>query len=302
MSGGEARSPSPRDDALERAADFALFGAGDGHGPHGLPTGSEAAGIGGSVGGAPSWSAREIESFEHAIALLATDDALARSAGARAAEAPPAALVARLHELAAAMHDEPRTRPTRPARRPTHPTPAPSAAPDPLPLAFPAPRAPRRDWLVAAASIAFGAAATWALLDAGRTREQPTATDPAAFLTAHPTAVHWPWTPTADEHVVAPVSGEAYFDPSTGDGLLVIDGLAPNDPNAEQYQLWIFDERRDERYPVDGGVFDVPASGHAVVPIHAKLAVARPTLFAVTVERPGGVVVSERRIALVARP
>jgi len=39
-----------------------------------------------------------------------------------------------------------------------------------------------------------------------------------------------------------------------------------------------------------------------LVPIEAKLRVQKPTLFAVTVEKPGGVVVSDqKRIALVAK-
>ncbi|MGL4551943.1 MAG: anti-sigma factor domain-containing protein, partial [Gemmataceae bacterium] len=83
------------------------------------------------------------------------------------------------------------------------------------------------------------------------------------------------------------------------EGYLRLDGLPPNDPRVSQYQLWIFDADRDERYPVDGGVFDVPAAG-AVVPIRAKLGVGRPTLFAVTRERPGGVVVSDRRAVVLA--
>ena len=45
---------------------------------------------------------------------------------------------------------------------------------------------------------------------------------------------------------------------------------------------------------VDGGVFDVPSTGEVIVPITAKLRVGGATLFAVTVERPGGVVVSRR--------
>ena len=53
---------------------------------------------------------------------------------------------------------------------------------------------------------------------------------------------------------------------------------------------------------VDGGVFDVPACGSVVLPIKAKLEVKQPTLFAVTVEKPGGVVVSDRRIAILAKP
>jgi len=83
-----------------------------------------------------------------------------------------------------------------------------------------------------------------------------------------------------------------------------IGGLAANDPGEFQYQLWIFDQGRDERFPVDGGVFDVPSGAdEVIVPISAKLDVDRPYLFAVTVEKPGGVVVSSReRIAILAQP
>lgn len=54
-------------------------------------------------------------------------------------------------------------------------------------------------------------------------------------------------------------------------GYMRFTGLAANDPSESQYQLWIFDGERDDRYPIDGGVFDVPASGEVVVPIAAKL-------------------------------
>ena len=76
-----------------------------------------------------------------------------------------------------------------------------------------------------------------------------------------------------------------------------------NDPTQFQYQLWIFDKDRDDKYPVDGGVFDVGPDGEVVVKISAKLHVNEPVLFAVTVEQPGGVVVSDRsRIAVTAAP
>ncbi len=62
-----------------------------------------------------------------------------------------------------------------------------------------------------------------------------------------------------------------------------------------QYQLWIFDAARDDRYPVDGGVFDVPPGrDELIVPMHPTLAVSRAVAFAITVEQPGGVVVSGR--------
>ena len=79
-------------------------------------------------------------------------------------------------------------------------------------------------------------------------------------------------------------------------------GLAKNDPKSVQYQLWIFDKDRDDKYPVDGGVFDVNGDD-VIVPIKAQLAVNTPVLFAVTAEKPGGVVVSKReRIVIAAKP
>ena len=53
--------------------------------------------------------------------------------------------------------------------------------------------------------------------------------------------------------------------------------------------------------PIDGGVFDVPAGvGEHVVRIEAKLQVLRPQAFAITLEKPGGVVVSDGPLLVVA--
>jgi len=87
-------------------------------------------------------------------------------------------------------------------------------------------------------------------------------------------------------------------------GFMRIAGLEPNDRAVAQYQLWIFDADRDDAYPVDGGVFDVTPNerGEVIVPIEAKLQVHKAKLFAITVEKPGGVVVSKReRIVLTAK-
>ena len=77
--------------------------------------------------------------------------------------------------------------------------------------------------------------------------------------------------------------------------------MPPNDPSQEQYQLWIIDPERDAE-PIDGGVFDVASSGEVVVPIQAKLKVLKPAAFAITIEKPGGVVVStQERLPLLAQ-
>jgi hypothetical protein len=96
------------------------------------------------------------------------------------------------------------------------------------------------------------------------------------------------------------VTGDAVWDPVTQKGFLHFVGLASNDPSSSQYQIWIFDAARDSRYPVDGGVFDVPAiADDVVIPINAALGVSKVAAFAVTVEKPGGVVVSARQHVVV---
>lgn len=102
------------------------------------------------------------------------------------------------------------------------------------------------------------------------------------------------WTPTKDPLGKA-ATGEVVWNKELQKGTMRFSGLAKNDPTRAQYQLWIFDKTRDEKYPVDGGVFDVDSeTGDVIVPIRATLAVNAPVLFAVTLERPGGVVVSKR--------
>lgn len=110
------------------------------------------------------------------------------------------------------------------------------------------------------------------------------------------------WTATPDPAATG-ASGDVVWSPSKQKGFMRFKGLAPNDPTKTQYQLWIFDKTRDEKFPVDGGVFDVGSNGEVIVTISPKLKVNDPTLFAVTVEAPGGVVVSKReRIVVTAAP
>jgi len=110
------------------------------------------------------------------------------------------------------------------------------------------------------------------------------------------------WAPAGDP-AGREVKGDVVWDARTQTGYMRFVGLRRNDPSNEQYQLWIFDGRRDERYPVDGGVFDVRGDGdEVIVPIRAGLPVGSPLAFAVTIERPGGVVVSDRsRVVVIAR-
>ncbi|MEM9597317.1 MAG: anti-sigma factor, partial [Acidobacteriota bacterium] len=123
----------------------------------------------------------------------------------------------------------------------------------------------------------------------------------AVFVDAASDLLSLPWTATEDP-AASGAGGDVVWSPERQQGFMRFTGLEVNDPGEFQYQLWIFDGTRDDRYPIDGGVFDVTTSGEVVVPIDAKLNVRQPALFAVTIEAPGGVVVSGRdRIVTLAQ-
>lgn len=107
------------------------------------------------------------------------------------------------------------------------------------------------------------------------------------------------------------ITGQVEWSDADDQGFMVIEGLAANDPDDYQYQLWIFDAERPtgdlpdmalpgldilSQRPVDGGVFDAAPdkNGKLIVPINPAITVGKAAIFAITAERPGGVVVSDR--------
>lgn len=198
-----------------------------------------------------------------------------------------------------------------PAAAPT--APSQGAAPPVVSLASRRPRAVL-PWLAAAACLALAGGGWWQALRVDPLTLSKTdwrlpaielpAPSPAerrAELLESPSIVRSGWTATADPAAKG-ATGDVVWDNEAQRGYMRFAGLARNDPTREQYQLWIFDGEKDDRYPVDGGVFDVKTDGEdVIVEIDAKLRVEAPTLFAITVEKPGGVVVSDRkRIVLTA--
>lgn len=157
--------------------------------------------------------------------------------------------------------------------------------------------------LAAAAVLVIGA--FFALLDASGDRVVPRNEKErlSQFLAKTRDVVRRSFAPGPDPSGAGErVAGEVVWSPAEQRGYLSFRGLPRNDPKSSCYQLWIFDRERDERYPIDGGVFDCGGE-EVVVPIDAKIRVGDPTLFAVTVERPGGVVVSAREhIVAIAQP
>jgi len=171
-------------------------------------------------------------------------------------------------------------------------------------------RAQRRGWYAAAACLLLAIAGWWPRLahlasdvahgisplqaDAERGREH-------LLKSGGEHVGRWAW--THESGLVADVRGEVVWDGERQEGYLTLSGLEPNAPAGGQYQLWIFDAARDDRYPVDGGVFDVPVHTQSMtVPIRPALRVSQPVAFAVTLEPVGGVVVSDRsRLMALAR-
>jgi len=171
--------------------------------------------------------------------------------------------------------------------------PAAASAASPRTAAHRPRRHPAVTWFAVAASILVVVGASWWIL---RGRLPPTPAPTLAALRAEliasaadATPLAWKATPEAPG-----ASGDVVWSPSAQRGYMRFVGVLPNDPTRTQYQLWIFDRTRDQAFPVDGGVFDVTSTGEVIVPITAKLHVDDATLFAVTIERPGGVVVSRR--------
>lgn len=147
----------------------------------------------------------------------------------------------------------------------------------------------------------LGWAAAAVLLLVPRLAQEPAPLDPVAELQAAQDLEFWDWSSTEDPAGQG-VTGEVAWSDALHSGFMRFEGLPQNDPTVEQYQLWVFDADRPAEHPVDGGVFDA-SEGTTLVPIDAKLQVDQPTLFAITLERPGGVVVSSReRLLLVANP
>lgn len=145
------------------------------------------------------------------------------------------------------------------------------------------------------------------------TGDLPPAEQRAALVASADDLVRVAWAPQDDPAVIESEGdagdengphGDVVWSDATQSGYMRFRGLKANDPTVEQYQLWVFDAERNADHPVDGGVFDIVAADgeEQIVPINAKLSITKATLFAITVEKPGGVVVSDRsRLPLLAQ-
>lgn len=161
------------------------------------------------------------------------------------------------------------------------------ASPAPSPVAAPG----RRPWLQMFAMTGMLAAAGLLLMLTWQRPPSP----PAArshLLAADTANVRLDWhkgpSPKAGE-----VQGDVVWSDTRQEGYLRFLGLPPL-TTTQQYQLWIVDAARTGA-PVDGGLFELPDSGEAIVPIQARLPIRHAVAFVVTIEDRGGVVVSKQQ-------
>lgn len=123
----------------------------------------------------------------------------------------------------------------------------------------------------------------------------------ASLMQNAPDLIRIPFQGAGGDFEVA--GGEIVWSDLRQEGYMTLENIPANDPQRAQYQLWIVDPSRDE-IPVDGGVFDVPASGSpVVVPVESKLRISKPAAFVITLEQPGGVVRSKQEtVVAIAKP
>lgn len=163
---------------------------------------------------------------------------------------------------------------------------------------------PGSGWLAWTGWLAAAAAVVFAVVVALNRPAPPSIDD---FLRNAPDLVRAQWGDW-DSPEIPGVKGEVVWSDDRQTGYMRFTGLPANNPDQEQYQLWIVDERglvdpTGQSARISGGVFDVPSDGGPVlVPINPAIKVGKAQLFAVTIEKPGGTWVSDmtRRVSIAA--
>ena len=110
--------------------------------------------------------------------------------------------------------------------------------------------------------------------------------------------VEYPWYSKQSDFAMA--KGDIIWSNKSQKGFIKISGMPVNDPLKNQYQIWIIDPLKYKQ-PVDGGVFNINATDQdIIIPINPKLPILNAKAFAITLEQPGGVVVSSQELILTA--
>ena len=110
--------------------------------------------------------------------------------------------------------------------------------------------------------------------------------------------VEYPWYSKTSDFALT--KGDIVWSNESQKGFIKISGMPVNDPSKNQYQIWIIDPIKYKQ-PVDGGIFNITDAGRdIIIPINPKLPISNAKGFAITIEQPGGVVVSSQELILTA--
>jgi hypothetical protein len=152
-------------------------------------------------------------------------------------------------------------------------------------------------WFIAAAAVVFAFVSQKPDVVQEAPKVQLTATELRDELLKLDDTVRLDWTATKDPAADG-ASGDIVWNTKQQKGFMSFKNLAQNMADENCYQLWIF--VKNQKHPIDGGIFDITKTDQ-LIPIDAKLEVSELVQFAITVEPPGGVVVSDQeRIPLLA--
>ncbi|MBA2621112.1 MAG: anti-sigma factor [Acidobacteria bacterium] len=123
-----------------------------------------------------------------------------------------------------------------------------------------------------------------------QTREQ--------LLASAPDVVQKSWT---FEEKDKKVFGDVVWSNALQKGFVRLRDMPALDPNRETYQLWIVDEARGKKAPVNAGIFNVGQAGEVLVPINAQLRIIKPKSFAISKEKAGSAVSKPSRIVAIVK-
>ena len=110
----------------------------------------------------------------------------------------------------------------------------------------------------------------------------------------------WERSPESDLPWAVAAEGELIWSQKLQCGLIRVKGLPPNDPQREQYQVWIRDSHRPHDHPIGAGVFNVGPSDEAVLLIHPRIVVHAHDRFFISREPSGGSILPCGRMLLTA--
>ncbi len=127
-------------------------------------------------------------------------------------------------------------------------------------------------------------------LSAAQTREQ--------LLASAPDVVQKSWTFEEEDKKVF---GDVVWSNALQKGFVRLRDMPALDPSRETYQLWIIDEVRGKKAPVNAGIFNVGQAGEILVPINAQLRITKPKSFAISKEKAGSAVSKPSRIVAIVK-